>query len=90
MAAVLRGEQVFDGAEPVGVEDDERLGLQLVEHLAPEPAESRNQADLLALVQLPAHLLGQHDRRNVREEAEADNRHFVISRYPRGSLPRER
>ena len=79
VAARLRGEQVLHGARPVGVEDDERLGLELVEHLVPEAAEPGNEADLLALVQLPAGLLGQHDRGDVGEEAEADNRHFRYS-----------
>ena len=86
LAAVLRGEQVFDGAEPMGVEDDERLRLELVEHFVSEPAESGNQADLLALVQLPPHLLGQHDRRDVGEQAEADNRHLSYFPVPRESV----
>jgi hypothetical protein len=57
----------------VRVHQDDRVRLETVEDLRAETPEPRDEADLLALVDLQPDLLGQHDRGDVRDDPRADD-----------------
>ncbi len=71
--ARLGGEQVLHRREPVGVDDDDRVRVERVEHLAAETNQTGHQADLLSVVDLPTRLLVEHDGGGVAQEPGADD-----------------
>ena len=79
LSAFVRGHDVLERRLPVRVEHDHGVRREPVDALRPQPAEPRHQRDLLAVVDLLARLLGQHDRRNVRHETGA---HHLPHRSP--------
>ena len=70
-SALVGAHHELDGGEPVGVEDDERVGPEHVEDLATQPFEARHEGRFPAVVQPETDLPRQHDGRNVRENARA-------------------
>ena len=72
-AALGRRDDVLERRLPVRVEHDDRVRLQPVEHLRPHPPQARDEADLLAVVELLADVLGQHDGGHVGDEPGPDD-----------------
>ena len=64
---------MLDRRLPVGVDNDNRVGLETIEYLTPKPAETGDQADLLAVVQLASGRLVEHDGGSVADEADAND-----------------
>ena len=86
-APVLRGHDELDRGRPVRVEDDDGVVVEGVEDLAAQLLQAGHQRDVLAVVQLPADLLRQHDRRDVREQTRADDLTHGLS-FPSPSASR--
>ena len=61
------------------VEHDHGVVVERLELLRPDLVEGGDQRDLLALVELEARRLGQHDRGDVREQTRTDDLTHVSS-----------
>ena len=82
-AAILRRDDELDGRRPVAVEYDDGVVVEHVEHLAPQLLEPGDERRVLAVVEAAPHVLGQHDRRHVRQQTGAY--HFTHVRLLRSS-----
>ncbi len=70
--AMLRGDDELDGREPVRVEHDDRVVVEILELLCSESFQPRHDGELPALVQLQAGLPRKHDRWDMRQQARCD------------------
>lgn len=64
----------------MGVDDDDGVGTEPVEHLIPQSDETGDQADLFAVIELATGLLVEHDGRGMAYQPDArDLTHTKIS-----------
>ncbi len=66
------GDQVLHRGEPVRVDDHDRVDVETIQHLAPQPNQPRHQRDLFALVELETGRLVEHDGWSVTNQPSAD------------------
>ena len=81
----LRGHDELDGGVPVRVEHHDGVVVERLEDLGAQPFQARDQADLLALVQLEPLRVRQHDRGHVREQPRPDD--LTHRAHPSGRHP---